>query len=83
MINSHFAYVLEKNFFSKKSNALSAMKRIASSESSNNAGQVTDLIPLFILGLAAQPSEVVLLDLIMNKQWTIANTLNLDFIWSL
>ena len=83
MINSHFAYVLEKNFFSKKSNALSAMKRIASSESSNNAGQVTVLIPLFILGLAAQPSEVVLLDLIMNKQWTIANTLNLDFIWSL
>ncbi len=83
MVNSNFAYGLEKSFFSRKENALSAMKRIASSESANNAGQVTVLIPLLILGLAAQPSEVVLLDLIINQQWTMATTLNLDFVLSL
>jgi TctA family transporter len=72
-----------ENFFFKKKNSKDALKRITASESANNAAQVTVLIPLLILGLAIQPSEIVLLDMIENKSWQPSQSQNSAFLISL
>jgi putative tricarboxylic transport membrane protein len=69
-----------ENFFNKRKNSVDALKRITASESANNAAQVTVLIPLLILGLAIQPSEMVLLDMIENKSWQPSHSQNFLFI---
>ena len=52
-------------------NVKSSLDRIVASETANNASQVTVLIPFILIGLALQPSELLVLDMIENKGWEI------------
>jgi TctA family transporter len=79
LLNSNVSYDLE-NFFHKKKNSRDALKRVTAAETANNAGQVTVLIPLLVLGLAIQPSEIILLQLIESQIWTVAQTYNWKFL---
>jgi putative tricarboxylic transport membrane protein len=79
LINSNLAYNLE-NFFHKKNNGEDSLKRITSAETANNTGQVTVLIPLLVLGIAIQPSEIILLELLESKFWSVSQTHNWNFL---
>jgi putative tricarboxylic transport membrane protein len=79
LINSNVAYDLEK-FFHKKKNSKDSLKRITSAETANNCGQITVLIPLLVLGLAIQPSEIILLELIESKFWSVSRTHDWNFL---
>ena len=79
LLNSNVAYDLEK-IFHKKQNSEDALKRITAAETANNAGQITVLIPLLILGIAIQPSEIILLQLIESQFWSITQTYNWKFL---
>jgi putative tricarboxylic transport membrane protein len=44
-----------------------SLKRLSAAEAANNAAHVTSLIPFIIMGLAIQPSELVLLELLHTQ----------------
>lgn len=68
------------SFFKKTNSVDDSLGRLTSAESSNNASQITALIPLLALGIAVQPSELVLLDLIESKGWSSAERVDWDMI---
>lgn len=67
-ISSNIAHFLEQKFHSAN-NSHDALRRVSAAETANNAGQVTMLIPLLVLGIALQPSELILLDMLESKGW--------------
>lgn len=69
-----------ENFFYRKKNSDHSLKRISAAESANNSAQIVVLIPLLVLGLAIQPSEVITLQLLETKGWMVAKTSNFDFL---
>lgn len=79
LLHSNLAYELE-NFFHKKKNSEDSLRRLTAAETANNSGQITVLIPLLVLGLAIQPSEVILLQLIESQFWTVAKTYDWKFL---
>lgn len=70
MLSSNLSYMLEKKIHVKQ-NLVHALNRIVASETANNASQVTILIPFLFLGIALQPSELLVLDIIEDKGWQI------------
>ena len=79
LLNSNLAYELEK-FFHRKKNSEDSLRRLTAAETANNSGQITVLIPLLVLGLAIQPSEIILLQLIESQFWTAARTYDWKFL---
>ena len=69
VLSSNIAYMFEKKITTN--NVKSALDRIVASETANNASQVTVLIPFILIGIALQPSELLVLDMIENKGWEI------------
>ena len=69
VLSSNIAYMFEKKITTN--NVQSSLDRIVASETANNASQVTVLIPFILIGIALQPSELLVLDMIENKGWEI------------
>lgn len=74
-ISSNMAYFVEGKIY-KKHNGEQALLRVSAAETANNAGQVTMLIPLLVLGLALQPSELILLDILEFQGWIASDTVD-------
>ena len=74
-ISSNLAHMIENRIY--RLNKLShSLARLTCAETANNAAQVTLLIPLLIIGIALQPSELLLLDIIESKAWTVTGEVN-------
>ena len=74
-ISSNLGHMIEQRL-DKLNNIRHSLARLTSAETANNAAQVTLLIPLLIIGIALQPSELVLLDMIESKAWTVTGEIN-------
>ena len=74
-ISSNLGHMIEQRLY-KLNNIRHSLARLTSAETANNAAQVTLLIPLLIIGIALQPSELVLLDMIESKAWTVTGEIN-------
>lgn len=72
MMSSNVAYFVEK-----RNQNSTALERVVSAESANNAASISVLIPLIIFGLPIQPSEIVLYDLISGNNWLISSVTGL------
>ena len=72
-ISSSLAETVEKfrNIFNRVSAPQTYYNNILSAETSNNAGAITSLIPLLLLGLPILPSEAIILSLVENKGFVI------------
>lgn len=81
-ISSNLAHSIEQKFSNGK-NVKDALSRVSAAETANNAAQTTVLIPLLILGLAIQPSELMLLDILENKGWQVQPGINWQLLISL
>lgn len=81
-ISSQLAYNIEHKFY-PKDNADHALARVSAAETSNNAGQVTMLIPLLVLGIAVQSSEVVLINIASQVGWDVESLVTQDFMLKL
>ena len=66
VITSNLAHWIERWRCSSRSLSHS-LSRLSAAESANNAAHVTSLIPFMIMGLAVQPSELVLLELLHTQ----------------
>jgi putative tricarboxylic transport membrane protein len=66
VITSNLAHWVERWRCSSRSLSHS-ISRLSAAESANNAAHVTSLIPFIVMGLAVQPSELVLLELLHNQ----------------
>ena len=71
-ISSNVAYMFEKRIHSKN-NARESLARINSAESANNAAYISMLVPLLILSIPIQPSESLIYDLLIYKNWSLSN----------
>ena len=67
-VSSNAIYFVENKI---KNNT--ALDKITSAESANNASAVSLLAPLLILGVAILPSEMVLLSILQDNGWTIGH----------
>lgn len=81
-ISSQLAYSFEHRFY-PKDNSDHALARVSAAETSNNAGQVTMLIPLLVLGIAVQGSEVVLVNILSQVGWDVQSLVSQDFMLKL
>jgi len=81
-ISSNIAHFVENNFY-KKNNVKHGLIRLNAAETANNAGQITMLIPLLILGIGLQPSELILLELIESKGWLAHSHVDAKFLFLL
>lgn len=63
IISSNLAHFIEKRLNKNE------LERITSAEASNNAAVISVLIPLLLLGLPIQPSELVLYEIITTNNW--------------
>jgi putative tricarboxylic transport membrane protein len=75
IISSNMAHMIEQ-FFYKEKNKDHALYRITAAETANNASQITMLIPFILLGIALSPSELLLLDTIIDKGWMPTNSID-------
>jgi putative tricarboxylic transport membrane protein len=66
VITSNLAYWVEK-FKNSSGNIDHSLKRLSAAEAANNAAHVTSLIPFIVMGLAIQPSELVLLEVLHTQ----------------
>lgn len=66
--SSHFAYSIEKRI-QKKHYTPGNMSALVSSESANNAGAITQLIPLLVFGIPITGSEAILYGILDAKNW--------------
>jgi TctA family transporter len=66
VITSNLAHWVERWRCSSRSLSHS-ISRLSAAESANNAAHVTSLIPFIVMGLAVQPSELVLLELLHTQ----------------
>lgn len=67
-VGSNIAHIFESKIY-KTESVNDAMARLTSAETANNASQITVLLPLLLIGVAIQPSELILLDLIDSIGW--------------
>jgi len=81
-ISSQLAYSFEHRFY-PKDNSDHALARVSAAETSNNAGQVTMLIPLLVLGIAVQGSEVVLVNILSQVGWDVQSLVSQEFMLKL
>ena len=81
-IISQLAYNIEHKFYPKQ-NSDHALARVSAAETSNNAGQVTMLIPLLVLGIAVQSSEVVLINIASQVGWDVESLVTQSFMLQL
>lgn len=81
-ISSQLAYNIEHKFYPKQ-NSDHALARVSAAETSNNAGQVTMLIPLLVLGIAVQSSEVVLINIASQVGWDVESLVTQSFMLQL
>jgi putative tricarboxylic transport membrane protein len=72
IITSNLAHSVESRF-RKQPHLTDSLARLTAAEAANNASQVSSLIPFVLLGLAVQPSELVILDILTNQGWRAAN----------
>lgn len=63
VITSNLAHWLER-WHHRGWNLDHSMRRLSAAEAANNAAHVSSLIPFMIMGLAVQPSELVLLEIL-------------------
>ena len=65
--SSHYAYVLEKLLAKdyKKGNT----PALVSSETANNAGAITSLLPLLVIGIPITFSEAIIFSILDSKNW--------------
>ena len=82
LLSSNLSYLLEKKIHVKQ-NISHALNRIVASETANNASQVTVLIPFIFLGIALQPSELLVLDIIEDKGWAVGYDTAVEAVYSL
>jgi len=66
VITSNLAHWLER-FWYKAQSLSHSLRRLSAAEAANNAAHVTSLIPFIVMGLAVQPSELLLLDILHNQ----------------
>lgn len=81
-ISSQLAYNIEHKFYPEE-NSDHALARVSAAETSNNAGQVTMLIPLLVLGIAVQSSEVVLINIASQVGWDVESLVTQSFMFKL
>jgi len=81
-ISSQLAYNIEHKFYPEE-NSDHALARVSAAETSNNAGQVTMLIPLLVLGIAVQSSEVVLINIASQVGWDVESLVTQSFMLKL
>ena len=74
--SSHYAYVLEKLLLKdyKKGN----MPALVGSETANNAGAITSLLPLLVIGIPITFSEAIIFSILDSKNWTFGSSVPLD-----
>jgi TctA family transporter len=66
VITSNLAHWTER--WKNSANSLDhSLKRLSAAEAANNAAHVTSLIPFIVMGLAIQPSELVLLEVLHTQ----------------
>jgi len=66
VITSNLAHWAER--WKNRANSLDhSLKRLSAAEAANNAAHVTSLIPFIVMGLAIQPSELVLLEVLHTQ----------------
>lgn len=82
LLSSNLSYLLEKKIHVKQ-NISHALNRIVASETANNASQVTVLIPFIFLGITLQPSELLVLDIIEDKGWSVGYDTAVEAVYSL
>lgn len=63
VVTSNLAHWTER-WFSPRWNLDHSLRRLSSAEAANNAAHVTSLIPFIVMGLAVQPSELILLEIL-------------------
>jgi putative tricarboxylic transport membrane protein len=66
VVTSNLAHWTER-WFSPRWNLDHSLRRLSSAEAANNAAHVTSLIPFIVMGLAVQPSELVLLEILHTQ----------------
>jgi len=78
-LSSSFAEAVEKfrNTMNQVSDPQTYYNNIISAETANNAGAITSLIPLLLLGLPILPSEAIILSLVENKGFVIQTAFEL------
>ena len=64
-------------FVESKIKSSTALTRISSAEAADNAAVISVLFPLLVFGVAIQPSEAIVVNLLTDRGWSI-NQLNLD-----
>ena len=74
-ISTNLGHMIEQRFY-KLNTIKHSLARLTSAETANNAAQVTLLIPLLIIGIAVQSSELILLDMIESMGWTVTGEIN-------
>jgi len=72
IITSNLAHSVESRF-RKQPHLTDSLSRLTAAEAANNASQVSSLIPFVLLGLAVQPSELVILDILASHGWRATN----------
>jgi TctA family transporter len=72
IITSNLAHSVESKF-NRQPHLRDSLARLTAAEAANNASQVSSLIPFVLLGLAVQPSELVILDILTNHGWRASN----------
>ena len=65
------------HFVESKIKTSTALTRISSAEAADNAAVISVLFPLLVFGVAIQPSEAVVVNLLTDRGWSI-NQLNFD-----
>lgn len=72
VMSSNFAYGVEQRI-SKSNDPNDTLNRCTAAEASNNAANVSMLLPVLLFGIAISPSEVVILNLLWQQGWTISS----------
>lgn len=72
--SSHFAYAIEK-VVQKNKYSKGDLSTITSSESANNSGAITSLLPLLVFGVPITFSEAILYGILTSKNWNFGATL--------
>ena len=76
--SSHLAYSYEK-FKKRKSYNPGDMNCLTSSETANNSGAITSLIPLLVLGIPITGSESIIYIILDSKQWQLKDSIPTNF----
>lgn len=61
------------HYLESKIKGSTALSRVTSAETANNAAVVSVLAPLLIFGIAIQPSEAIILSILETRGWSLAS----------